>query len=390
MKHYKFGVPEGRFVGYAGEWEVHTRSISKRKIGDVANNNSNGGDGEFWFDYGPAAGGMLEAVGIRHLTPGEMITRSEVDYNVKCRNIGVTGKSVLDALLQVERINGFHSVSHAVSFSMAVEDALGIEVNEHVVFSRMLLMELERIRSHLEVLKRMCQPAGFGVPASQIGYLKEEVSRIISDISGHRYFFSTVGPGLCINIPEGRLNALNNIIDQFRKIYDGLMLSKIFLNRLQNNGIIHSERMVGPAARASGLKHDARLDSEGGYASIGFEPLIQKEGDCFSRFVLRSEEILQSADLIGEISKEVRKEELSNIVPVGSGEGGARIESPQGDLFYYVNVEDGLMKDMKMASPSLVNIENYAESMKGNIFTDFHFNWESFGIWISEAGVIFS
>ena len=79
----------------------------------------------------------------------------------------------------------------------------------------------------------------------------------------------------------------------------------------------------------------------------------------------------------------------AKVTPAGmNGEGAARIESPQGDLFYYVKISDGRIDDIQMSSPSLLNIDAFRKSMAGNIFTDYHFNWESFGIWISELAVV--
>ena len=65
----------------------------------------------------------------------------------------------------------------------------------------------------------------------------------------------------------------------------------------------------------------------------------------------------------------------------------ARIESPAGDLFYSVKISGGMIESVGYIPPSIRNIESFRESMKGNIFTDFHFNWESYGIWIAECGV---
>ena len=72
-----------------------------------------------------------------------------------------------------------------------------------------------------------------------------------------------------------------------------------------------------------------------------------------------------------------------------SGTGYARIESPQGDLFYHVDIKDGRINDILMVSPSYLNIKLFEKAMPGNIFTDFFFVWESFGIWISEKEVNF-
>lgn len=389
MKHYRQGNPEGRFVGSNSEIEVYANSF---RYGHNNPREKHGReearDGEMWFEYGPSTGGLMESVGISFLTPGELIKQVEVDPSFKERELKLSGKTTEDALLLVERINGFHSASHSIAFCSAVEDALGIEVNESTVNSRIVMMEIERIRSHLEVIKRLCEPAGFGVPASQVGYLREKISRIISDVAGHRYFFGANRTGTCDLSIGHRIRELDEVVGEFSRVYEGLLQSKIFLNRLQNNGVVEEPWLIGPAARASGKETDARVDSLSiDYGGNDFRPVCSDEPDTFGRFMVRSGEIFQSLDLIKKTgtgkSSGSPAPDLS-----GSGKGAARIESPQGDLFYHVNIKDGLIQSVSMLSPSLSNIKAFRDSMKGNIFTDFHFNWESFGVWISEAGVI--
>ena len=62
-----------------------------------------------------------------------------VDPDYKLRRIKVTGMSVQDALLGVERINGFHSASHSICFLRAVEDALQLDIPDSLQFNRIAL-----------------------------------------------------------------------------------------------------------------------------------------------------------------------------------------------------------------------------------------------------------
>lgn len=343
--------------------------------------------GEFNFQYGPSTGGLIESVGIRLATPGELINSVDVDPGYKSRNLKLKGLDLDTALLIVERINGFHAASNALAYLMAVENALGMEVAEEVQKARIFQLEMERIRSNLEVMKRMCEPAGFGVPASQIGYLREKVTRIISGAAGHRFFFGANAPGSASVNNTGVNEELSGIRSEFGRIFSGLLESKIFLNRLQNNGVTNGEYLTGPAARASGLRYDSRADPGMlPYRETPFHPVIRDEKDCFGRFNVRGEEITNSIDVISSLGniRETSRQET----PEGNGEGCARLESPQGDIFYYVRVEKGKLEDIWYVTPSTLNVKAFQESMRGNIFTDFHFNWESFGIWISELGVV--
>ncbi len=387
MRYYKFGKPEGRFIGNTEKYSVYERTISDSKI-DISHETYRNLPGEFTFAYGPATGGLLESVAFDIHTPGELIKQVDVDPYFKKRTLKIRGLDPRDALLIVERINGFHAASNAIAFEIAVEDALGIEVSEKVRYSRLIMIELERMRSNLEVVKRLCESAGLGVPQNQIAYLREEISRIISRAAGHRYFFSASSIGGC-NLSTAKVDpTVKRIKDDFSRIFDGLLQSKIFLNRLQNNGIIKEGNLTGPAARAAGMEIDARIDNKDlPYSELGFRPFLFDEPDAFGRFYVRSQEVLESAEII---SRSIEYSGNSDPVCTShmSGEGAARIESPQGDLFYYVNIENGIVKDLQIASPSLINIDAFIKSMAGNIFTDFHFNWESFGIWISELAVV--
>jgi Ni,Fe-hydrogenase III large subunit len=71
------------------------------------------------------------------------------------------------------------------------------------------------------------------------------------------------------------------------------------------------------------------------------------------------------------------------------GEGLGRVESPSGDLTYLIKLNEGKINEISMLTPSKVNLPVFLNSTRGNVFTDFHFNWESFGIWISEIAVGF-
>ena len=389
MKYYSFGEPSGRIIGHSQGFQVHAKIIARENENVMQPEKKAVPQGEFYFGYGPSTGGMIESVGVDLLTPGELITEAYVNPSYKKRNVTIRGRIIGGASLVVERINAFHCASHSIAFASAVEDALGFDIPDGIGCTRIIALELERIRSNLLVIERMCQPAGFGVPANQLAILREEITRIVSRATGHRYFFSSISAGCSMMNLSGVGNAVRNISSTFGRIYDDLLESKIFMSRLINNGKVSTDLLIGPAARASGQASDARIDSPTlPYSMFGFTPVLHETSDAFARFQVRSEEILQSALIISDAIEAAtttgKMEKLE-----GDGEGAARVESPQGDLFYYVKIENSIVRDIVMVSPSSSNIAAFTQSMRGNIFTDFHFNWESFGIWISEAGVVF-
>ena len=387
MYWYEEGKPDGRFIGNTKKYSIYGSHYNST-IEVVHEKPPERKPEEFIFAYGPSTGGLMESVGLDILTPGEKITSISVDPTYKLRKIKVTGMGIQDALLRIERINGFHSASHAICFLRAVEDALQIEVPEEVQFNRIAQIEAERIRSHLLVIQKLAESAGFGVPVNQLSMIREKVSRIIGTQCGHRYFFAVNEIGKSRFMIDKLQEKLLEVIGEFRMISEGLMESKLFLNRLQNNGINRDPESTGPAARGAGIRHDARNELPVlPYEQLDYFPIVRDEGDAFSRFMIRSDEIFQSYDIIKNIHASKSMERLDYDLQKMGGTGMARIESPSGDLFYSVEIEKGNVVDIGMISPSWRNVLSFRRSMEGNIFTDFHFNWESFGIWISELGV---
>ncbi|MEM0139296.1 MAG: Ni,Fe-hydrogenase III large subunit [Ferroplasma sp.] len=383
MKYYRFSDPAGRYIGNCDKLDIYSDSISPARIIDEEKTESVQGD--MYFNYGPSAGGLRESVNFRILTPGEFIRDIEINSYYKRRKIKVINDDIETAILKIERVNGFHAASHSIGFLLAVEDALEID-NTAVKNLRIAEIELERIRSNIDVLKGICESAGFAVPENQLLYLREEVARIISETFGHRYFFSSNNINF-VKLLNSKIG-LEKIKKEFTKIYDGLLSSKIFLDRIQENGIIKEARSTGPAARASGYVYDARIDSLS-LPYHAYMPVIENSGDSFARFQVRSREILESIRIIGALGLDtVKNEKIEGLD--GSGEGASRIESPAGDLFYYVKINEGHLEKILMVPPSYLNIKLFKHALiNNNIFTDFFFVWESFGIWISELEVEF-
>ncbi|MEM3191972.1 MAG: hypothetical protein QXU98_03420 [Candidatus Parvarchaeota archaeon] len=397
MRYYRYGEPEGRFIGKIGNYDLYPEVLFPTS-NYVELQQENRSKGEFNFSYGPSAGGLLESVRFLISTPGEVINNLSAHTEYKQRELNITGRSIEDSKLIVERINGFHAASHTIAFLLSVEDALGIDSSNEVKINRIIEIELERIRSHLYVLSRMIEPAGFGVPLSFVNSLEENVTRLIGKYAGHRFFFGVNGLNSVDLNFRGIYKDLIPVKEGLSNIRESLVVSGIFIDRLQGNGKLKgsgafkSGSITGPVARSSGFSFDARYDSMSlPYRSIGFNPIVDTGGDAYSRFTQRINEIFQSIEIIKMMENYLNFEE--NIekneahLPNADGKGIARIESPGGDLTYLVEVENDKIRKLDILTPSKINFSSFLESMKGGVFTDFHFNWESFGIWISELAV---
>lgn len=385
MNYYEFSEEVDEIRGITSSFIVGKKKISKNKL---KWENEEKGKRDILFSYGPSTAGLMESIGFNFLTPGERIKDTLIDYKWKERKLNIIGINVKDAIMYVERINGIHTVSNSVAFLISSMDAAGIDIQWETKESFIMMIEIERIRSNLIVIKRLCESASLSVPMYELSSLIEKISRIIGKHFGHRYFFSYIFSGKRVET-EILVKEIEEVVDEFHEIYSTLLESKIFINRLVRNGIIKTGMLIGPAARGAGIPADARFDS----MSLKYENIrILKEnfGDAFARFLIRSKDIIQSMEIIRKLnirSIQLNKRELyiTNL----NGQGAARIEGPAGDIFFFTEFKGGKLKNIEYSSASLINTFSFKSSMSGNIFTDFHFNWESFGIWVSEMAVNF-
>jgi len=149
------------------------------------------GQGVFAMPIGPIYSGPSEAAHFMLETVGEEIIRAKTRLFYKYRAVEklAEGKSISDVLLLAERFSGTSAFSHALGFSMAVENALGIMCPKRVELLRILICEFERLRHHIAKIEGICNSTGLCVATSQAGILHEELLRISCEFSGHRYLF---------------------------------------------------------------------------------------------------------------------------------------------------------------------------------------------------------
>lgn len=359
------------------------------------------GYGVFTFPYGPVTSGIPEAGGFKFLTYGERIVKVVPMINFKKRGVEqkVVGMKPSDALLLVERSAGNFSASYSTCFAVAVEDALGLEVPQAAKWTRAVAIELERIYNHLHIFSREAEAASQNVATYQTSALKEQILRLNAKYFGHRYLFGLNeigGVKYDLSSPDERkelFSSVRSITKEFSEIIDYFLSSRIFLDRLQNTARLTKEDAlglgaVGPAARGSGIDWDDR-------ATYPIEPYgdifvnIEKDDgtDTMARIMVRIREIATSTIVI---------EELLDKMPSDGPKARrgsppsyrtdpdfsfCRIESPSGDLIQAVKLDDDKkIKILHIRPPSLANWLPFSKSLEGNVFTDFQFTFESFGL----------
>ncbi len=352
------------------------------------------------FPYGPVTFGLFEAGRIDLETPGERVVAVHPRAGYKHRAIDrtVVGRRPLEALPWIERRVGPASVAHAMTFLAASESALGHPVPEQELWLRALGAELQRIHVHLGHIGRSVEAAGQPVGTAQFAALAEEARRAMGRWGGHRWLFGLLDPDYPFRrLERSDLRSLAAEVASLRRRFDRLWElargTRIYIDRLQSTAVLdraiaQALGAVGPVARGSGVGWDDRVDDPiPPYDLLDLHPAVEIEGDALARISVRAREIQQSAELVEQMVDRWPGR-LGQVDPrpgVAPDRGWARSESPEGDLVYDVTLREGRIAALCLRTASAANWPAFAEALRGSVFTDFHFAWESFGLSFAET-----
>ena len=155
------------------------------------------GDGVYHVAVGPVHAGIIEPGHFRFSVIGEPIFNLEVRMFYKHRGLEklAEGKAPDDCVKIAETISGDETVANAVAYCIAVEKICGTEVPKRALQLRTVLLELERIYSHLGDLAGMCVDVAYPVGASPFFILREEILRQNDNLTGSRFLKGAVTVG---------------------------------------------------------------------------------------------------------------------------------------------------------------------------------------------------
>ncbi|GAA2217360.1 NADH-quinone oxidoreductase subunit D [Promicromonospora sukumoe] len=197
------------------------------------------------------------------------------------------------------------------AYCLAVEKLLGItdDVPERANVIRVLMMELNRIASHLVCLGTGGNEMG-ATTVMTIGFTaREEILRLFEAVTGLRMNHAYIRPGgVAVDVPEGftaqARAALKNVRGYLKQLGDLMLANPIFKARLTNVGVLNLSgcmalAVTGPVLRSTGLPYDVRKDNPYcGYETYDFDVPTSKGADCYDRVVLRVEECYQSLKIV--------------------------------------------------------------------------------------------
>ena len=298
-----------------------------------------------------------------------------------------------------------------LTFSLAVESLLEVEIPDRATWIRMLMCELNRMSSHLLFL------ATNGMDLGAVGMMiygwreREEVLRFFEKVTGLRMNHNYIRPGgVAADLPDGWREDIQSILDvlpERLEQFDVLMTAQpIWRERTQGIGVITTEEALalgatGPILRSTGYAWDLRRSMPYlAYDQVDFDIVVGTYGDTFDRYAIRLNEIRESMRIVeqcidlmpdGPYRTEDRKvtpppraridESMEALIhhfkiftegfKVPPGETYSAVESPRGELGCYL-VSDGGPKPQRMhiRAPSFVNLQTLPHMMHGGLLAD--------------------
>jgi NADH-quinone oxidoreductase subunit D len=321
-------------------------------------------------------------------------------------------KTYSQAITLTDRMDYLNPLGNNLVYCMAVEKLLGLEVPKRAQYVRVLMVELQRISSHLVWL---------GTHAIDLGAMsvflycfreREEILKIFELFAGQRMMTSYIRiGGLALEPPAGwrpvvdrLLKMMPSRIDEYEQLLTG---NRIWMGRTKGVGYIAPDdavaySMTGPTLRAAGIPYDNRkVFPYSSYDEFEFDVPMRTDSDCFGRYMIRVAEMRESvkiarqamakiadsgaikADAPGVIPppREKMKTEMEALIyhfkiftegfSPPPGEAYAAVESPRGELGCFV-ASDGSPRSLRthFRSPSFINLQALPKLIIGQLIAD--------------------
>ncbi len=311
----------------------------------------------------------------------------------------------------VTRMDYLSPVINELSYSMAVEKLLGIEVPERAVWIRMLMSELNRMSSHLVWMAT--NGMDLGSTSMMIYGLRERelILAFFEKTAGLRMNLNYVRPGgVAADLPDGWQDDVQVICDTIYERtfeYDQLLTGQpIFRQRMIGVAPITAEEalalsVTGPLLRSTGVAWDLRRTMPYlAYDQVEFDVIVGTYGDNFDRYAIRLNEIRESIRIVRQCIEMMPRGDYRSQDPkvtppprarigesmealihhfklftqgfqVPVGEVYSAVESPRGEIGCYI-VSDGGPNPYRLhvRGPSFVNLQAVSLLMRGGSMSD--------------------
>ena len=321
-------------------------------------------------------------------------------------------KTYSQAITLTDRIDYLNPLGNNLAYCLAVEKLLNLEVPKRAQYIRVMMVELQRISSHLVWLGTHALDMGAMSVMLYAFREREEILKIFERFAGQRMMTSYIRiGGLALEPPTGWREMVKKFIDAMPAHideYEALLTeNRIWKGRLEGVGYLPAEQLIalsttGPGLRAAGVAYDNRkMFPYSSYEEFDFDVPTRTESDCYARYMVRVAEMRESVKLVRQAMAKITdqgayKADAPGIIPPqrekmktemealiyhfkiftegfspAPGEAYAAVESPRGELGCFV-ASDGSPKPLRVhfRGPSFVNLQALPFMVQGQLLAD--------------------
>jgi NADH-quinone oxidoreductase subunit D len=358
----------------------------------------------------PAAHGVLRLV---LEMDGEVVERADPHIGLLHRGTEklIEYKTYLQAIPYFDRLDYVAPMNQEHAFALAVEKLLKIKAPPRAQHIRVLFSELTRIINHILNITTYALDVGALTPALW-GFEEREIGmEFYERVSGARMHANYFRPGgVHQDLPAGLAEDMHAWADKVLKFIDDmeelLTENRIFKQRTVDIGIVTKKEALdwgfsGPMLRASGVPWDLRKSQPYDvYGQMDFDIPTGTTGDCYARYLVRVEEMRQSAKIMRQAIEKMpkgpvmvddnkvtppRRAEMKNSMEalihhfklytegyhVPAGETYTAVEAPKGEFAVYL-VSDGTNKPYRchIRAPGFAHLSGMDFMSKGHMLAD--------------------
>jgi NADH-quinone oxidoreductase subunit D len=359
----------------------------------------------------PAAHGVLRLV---LEMDGEVIERADPHIGLLHRGTEklIEHKTYLQAVPYFDRLDYVSPMNQEHAFALAVEKLLGITAPPRGQYIRVLFAELTRILNHIFNITTFALDVGAITPALWGFEEREVMMEFYERVSGARMHAGYFRPGgVHQDLPAGLSDDILSYCEtRLPKLIDDIEVllteNRIFKQRTIDIGVVGADDALnwgftGPMLRATGVAWDLRkAQPYDAYAGIDFDIPVGKNGDCWTRYLVRVEEMRQAVRIIRQAIEQMpdgpvkatdhkiappRRAEMKHSMEalihhfklytegyhVPAGETYTAVEAPKGEFAVYL-VADGTNRPYrcKIRAPGFAHLQAMDFQSKGHMLAD--------------------
>ncbi len=352
------------------------------------------GEGVCEVPVGPVHAGIIEPGHFRFSVVGDTVLHLQLQlfYTYKGTERLFEDAAATDAVPIAESVSGDNCFAHAVAYCQAIEEVYQMSIPAKANAIRLIGLEVERLLAHIGDFGALCGDAGFSVPAAYCARIKEDLLQASARSIGTRYWRGVAVPGgmrqeMTSASAKELQESIRTAVEDFLSIAEQALNTPSLEDRFEGAGILANTAatdlaVVGPVARACGIPLDVRRDHPYGvYKNLNFSVPTWHSGDVMARARIRVEEVRISARMIFDCLEALPEGPIR--LPLSgkaSGKAFAAVESPRGELVYWLRLQEGKIKRCHVRSPSFQNWPAVPFAVAENIIADFPLINKSFNL----------